>query len=83
MKNLNPNLKKLRIEKKKKQDELAEYLRVTTRQYQRYESGEQEPNLDKLIKIADYFDVSTDYLLGRTDDPQFYGRRKWQNFQRD
>ena len=71
MKNLNPNLKKLRIEKKKKQDELAEYLRVTTRQYQRYESAEQEPNLDKLIKIADYFDVSTDYLLGRTDDPKF------------
>lgn len=33
----------------------------------RYKSGKQDPAIDKLIAIADFFDVSTDYLLGRTD----------------
>lgn len=36
----------------------------------RYKSGKQDPAIDKLIAIADFFDVSTDYLLGRTDKPE-------------
>ena len=36
----------------------------------RYETGEREAGYDMLIKIADYFDVSIDYLLERTDNPQ-------------
>ena len=40
------------------------------RSYQFYESGDREPSFDKLIDIADYLDVTLDYLLGRTDtDP--------------
>ena len=35
----------------------------------RYERGEVEPSMDALYKIADYYGVSTDYLLGRTDNP--------------
>lgn len=35
----------------------------------RYETGEREPSLLELIKIADYFNVSVDYLLERTDNP--------------
>ena len=35
----------------------------------RYESGEREPGIAELIRIADYFRVSIDYLVGRTDDP--------------
>ncbi len=35
--------------------------------YIRYENGSAEPSLEKLVKIADYFDVSVDYLLGRTE----------------
>lgn len=36
----------------------------------RYESGEREPGIAELILIADYFNISIDYLLGRTDNPQ-------------
>ena len=38
--------------------------------YQRYEYGEREPAYQNLIALADYFDVSLDYLVGRSDDPQ-------------
>ena len=48
---------------------MAELLNITPRNYQRYESGEVDPPTSKLIKLADYFDVSTDYLLGRTNNP--------------
>lgn len=36
----------------------------------RYETGTREPSNDDLIAIADYFDVSIDYLVGRTDNPE-------------
>ena len=36
----------------------------------RYEKGEASPTLELLVKIADYYDVSLDYILGRTDNPQ-------------
>lgn len=35
----------------------------------RYENGDTEPGMGNLIKIADYFEVSIDYLVGRTDNP--------------
>lgn len=35
-----------------------------------YRSGKNDPSADNLIKLADYFDVSVDYLLGRTDKPE-------------
>lgn len=35
----------------------------------RYETGDREPGIIELIKIADYFNISVDYLLGRTDNP--------------
>lgn len=35
----------------------------------RYETGEREPSITELIKIADYFNVSIDYLVERTDNP--------------
>ena len=38
--------------------------------YQRYEYGEREPAFSKLIALADYFDVSLDYLTGRTENPE-------------
>lgn len=36
----------------------------------RYENGEREPGIGELIKIADYFNISVDYLLERTDNPE-------------
>jgi len=62
-------IKLLRNEKGILQKDIAEYLGLHVRTYQYYESGELEPNLATLNKLADYFQVSTDYLLGRTQDP--------------
>ena len=42
---------------------------IHLRAYQRYEAGEREPDFDRLIALADFLNVSADYLLGRTDQP--------------
>ena len=47
--------------------ELAEIMDVSIRSYQRYESGEREPSIEQLIAIANYYNVSVDYLFGRTE----------------
>ncbi|HJB12716.1 MAG TPA: helix-turn-helix domain-containing protein [Candidatus Oscillibacter excrementigallinarum] len=60
-------LKELRKEKGVTQREIAEFLGIKTRPYQNYESGDRRPDYEKLVALADYFDVTTDYLLGRTD----------------
>jgi len=62
-------LKNLRESRRSYQREIAEALGITTRAYQFYESGRSEPNIKTLIALADYFDVSIDYLVGRTDVP--------------
>ena len=51
------------------QIEIAEYLNLNRNVYWRYEKGEREIPVWALIKLADYYRVSTDYLLGLTDDP--------------
>ena len=48
---------------------VAELLGMTYRNYQRYENGLIEPSLSTLIALADYFQVSLDYLVGRSDLP--------------
>jgi len=58
-------LRDLRKEKKLTQLDVATALGITVRQYQRYESGEQTTTLENLIALADFFDVSLDYLVGR------------------
>lgn len=60
-------VKELRNEKKKKQSDMAELLGIKLRAYQYYESGTHYPEVPNLIKLADFFDVTTDYLLGRSD----------------
>lgn len=44
-------------------------LGITDRGYRKYEAGDSEPTLSVIIALADYFDVSLDYLCGRSDDP--------------
>ena len=46
---------------------MAEKLDITQPSYIRYENGTSQPTLETLVKIADIFDVSVDYLLGRAD----------------
>lgn len=60
-------LKALRQEKGVSRKVLSEALNVSERLVSYWESGDRECNFNMLIKIADYFDVSIDYLLGRTD----------------
>lgn len=68
MKKFSENLKKLRNEHQVLQSTLAEYCGVSTRQIMRYEQGSSEPTLSVLITIADFFNVTLDYLVGRSDD---------------
>lgn len=52
------------------QKDIAAGIDVPLRTYQRYEYGERQPTVDILIALADYFDVSLDYLVGRSDNPE-------------
>jgi transcriptional regulator with XRE-family HTH domain len=60
-------LKLLREEKKLKQLDIAKILGVSRTTYTQYETGKSEPDLATVAKLADYFNVSVDYLLGKTD----------------
>ena len=62
-------LKEIRKAKGISQIKLAMDLHTTQNTISRYETGEREPGINELIKIADYFNVSVDYLLERTDNP--------------
>ncbi len=59
-------LKTLRMEKNITQRAIANYLNITDTAYGFYEQGKNYPNMDSLIKLADYFEVSLDYLVGRS-----------------
>lgn len=61
----NENLKNLRLCSALMQKEIAQMLNVSVRTFQGWETGRTEPNIEKLIQIADLFDVSIDYLVGR------------------
>ena len=62
-------LKELRVSCKISQVKLAMDLNLTQNSISRYENGEREADYETLVAIADYFNVSVDYLLGRTDNP--------------
>ena len=64
---LSDRLKALRKEKGYTQGQVAIYCDITEKTYQNYELMTREPKIEILIKIADLFDVSIDYLVGRTD----------------
>ena len=63
-------IKQLRKEKNLSQLQLAIDLNMNQNSISRYETGEREADYATLIKFADYFDVSIDYLLERTDNPK-------------
>ena len=53
-----------------KQQDIADYLQCTQVCYSHYETGKRDIPTDVLIKLANYYNVSIDYLLGRTDNPE-------------
>ncbi|MDF2926594.1 MAG: transcriptional regulator [Paenibacillaceae bacterium] len=55
---------------------IAEYLHISQATYSRYESGGLDVPSTVLIKLADYYQVSIDYLLGQTDHPGRAGSKK-------
>ena len=63
-------LRELRKQKNINQIKLAMDLETTQNTISRYETGEREADYATLIRIADYFNVSIDYLLERTDNPK-------------
>ncbi|WP_199883994.1 helix-turn-helix domain-containing protein [Anaerosinus massiliensis] len=63
-------LKDLRLSKNLTQKDVAKYINKTTQAYSLYERCERDPDSATLIKLADLFDVSIDYLLGRTNIPR-------------
>ena len=63
-------LKEIRKAKGISQLKLAMDLSTNQNTISRYETGEREPGINELIKIADYFNVSVDYLLGRTENQE-------------
>lgn len=63
-------LKDLREDKDMKQIQIAELLGIQQTVYSRYERGAQNIPLEHLLFLADYYNVSTDYILGRTDNPK-------------
>ena len=58
-------LKKIRMKRKLSQKQIAEELKISQQQYSNWEGGIITPNAETLVRLADYFDVSVDYLLGR------------------
>ena len=67
MEEFGKRLRAVRMERKKTQKQTADMLEMRLRSYQSYEQGEIEPSIKKLIALADFFDVTLDYLTGRTD----------------
>lgn len=61
-------LQELRMKKGYSQADVARILNVTQQAYSRYERGDHELGYAAIIKLADFFQVSVDYLLGRSDD---------------
>lgn len=60
-------LKELRLEKELSQDELAKALKINQRSISNWETGVRQPDYETLVLIAEYFSVTTDYLLGISD----------------
>ena len=73
-KTFHQKLRMLRKEKKLSQVEVGEILHYGYTAISNYENGRNEPTLTDLCRIADFFDVSTDFLLGRTEDRQSHCR---------
>lgn len=69
MKKIGDRIAQLRENRKLTQEELAKSLGISRASLSHYEKNRREPDFTVLEKIADYFQVSVDYLIGRTNDP--------------
>lgn len=72
---LGERIRQIREEKGLTQKKLADQIGITSRALGFYETEERNPPLDTLNKLADFFDVSADYLLGRTEIKNLYKKQ--------
>ena len=63
-------LKELRLQKSLTQKDVADYLKITVTAYQNYEYDKREMGITSLTTLSHYFNVSVDYLIGLSDNPQ-------------
>ena len=70
MQDFKDRLRFIRKEFRCTQKQIAVEIGTSEQNYQRYERGTQQPTLPVLVALADYFGVSIDYLVGRTDNPK-------------
>ncbi len=65
-----PRLKDLREDHNLDQEEIAKILKTTQPQYSRYERGEREIPIHKLVELCKLYNVTADYIIGLTDQPR-------------
>lgn len=71
-------IRDIRTDRGLTQKEIAEVLHVSQNTYSQYEIGTSRYPLDIVVKLAEYYGVSVDYLVGLTDEPAPYPRRRRQ-----
>ena len=72
MPTISNRLKELRKSKNQTQKEIADKAGVTERSYRKYESGEADPPTTVIINLSDYYGITADYILGRTEQKTFF-----------
>ncbi len=70
-----PRIRDMREDSDLRQKTLSAMLHCSQQTYSDYECGKTDIPTEVLIKLADYYHTSTDYLLGRTDDPNLYEKK--------
>jgi len=70
------NIRNLRIDGEYSQADIAKVLNIAQNTYSQYEVGTLNYSVEALMKLADFYDVSVDYLLGRTDERKPYPKKK-------
>ncbi|SFK48351.1 Helix-turn-helix [Halobacillus dabanensis] len=80
MADVSERLKKLRKENKMSQRDVAKFLGISESGYGYYEQGRNEPSIDMIKRLADRYDVTADYLLGRSDTPQLSEEEEFKSF---
>lgn len=70
MSNYTNRLKELREKQNIMAKDIAALLQISYRNYQRYEKGEIDPPTSKTLLLAEFYNVSMDYLIGRTNNPE-------------
>ena len=80
---LENRLRELRIKAGLKQEDLIKRFNLSSGRYSQYETGKRKPDYDLLIELADFYNVSLDYLLGRTNAPSPLVKDKTPSYQEE